>query len=239
MREMRLPMWVRLPSSGHLYSAIALASSHQFRRSPFPHLSGSLRDGGLDADICAAAAEIAAHAHLDLFRRRRGMFFEQRRAGHDEAGSAKAALLRVVVPEGLLDRMEIAVLFESFDGPNLLALRLDGQRRAGINRLAVHDHRAGAACGAVADAFGPGDVQIVPQRVEQSDARFDAQLLRGAVYVECDIDIARAEYRDFGPGGFHFVFAASDERNGESQTCAFEEVSARHPALVGFIAPFI
>src|SRR5262245_52901141 len=138
------------------------------------------------------------------------MFFEQRRTGHDERWRAEPALLSVVVPERLLDRVELAVLFESFDGPNLLALRLDGQRRAGIDRLAVHDHRAGAASGAVADPLGAGDVQIVAQRVEQRDARFDAHLLRGAVDVECDVDLARAEYWDFGPGGFHFVFAASD-----------------------------
>src|SRR5262245_2050507 len=111
------------------------------------------------------------------------MFFQQRRAGHDEAGSAEPALLRVVVPEGLLDRVELAVLFESFDGPNLLALRLDGQRRAGVDRLAVNDHRAGAASGAIAHAFGAGDVQIVAQRVEQRDARLDTYLLRGAVDV--------------------------------------------------------
>src|SRR5215510_78496 len=123
------------------------------------------------------------------------MFFEQRRTGHDEAWRAEPALLRVVVPERLLDRVELAVLFESFDGPYLLALRLDGQRRAGVNRLAVNDHRACAASGAVADAFGPGDVQVVAQRVEQRDARLDAHLFRGAVDVERDVDFVRAEYR--------------------------------------------
>src|SRR5262245_31809356 len=181
---MRLPMWVRFSSSGHLYSAMVLASSRQFRRPGFSHLPRSLRDGGLDAVIGAAPAEIAARAQLDLFGRRPGVFFEQRCAGHDEAGSAEPALLRVVIPEGLLDRMELAVLFETFDCSNLFALRLDRQRRAGIDGFAVHDHRAGAAGGAVADAFGAGDVQIVAQRVEQRHSRFDAHLFRSAVDVE-------------------------------------------------------
>src|SRR5262249_41214549 len=153
------PMSERLPSSGHLYSAIALASSRQFcgrRLWRLAHLLRGLRDGGLDAMIGAAAAEIAAHAQFDLFGRRRRMFFEQRRAGHDETRGAEPALLRVIVPEGLLDRVELTILFQAFDGPNLLALRLDGQRRAGVDGLAVHDHRAGATGGAVADAFRAG-----------------------------------------------------------------------------------
>src|SRR5262245_7422395 len=115
---MRLPMRERLPSSGHLYSAICLASSRRFRRRALPRLPRSLRDGGLDAVIGAAATEIAARSQFDLLGRRRRMFFEQRSAGHNEAGSAEAALLRVIIPERLLDRTQFAVLFESFDGPD-------------------------------------------------------------------------------------------------------------------------
>src|ERR1044071_3464028 len=93
-REMRLPMRLRLSASGHLYSAIA---------SPSFLLLGRLQDRRANADVGAAAAEIAAQPLANLFRRRVGMLVEKSFAGDDEARRAEAALLCVVVNEGLLN----------------------------------------------------------------------------------------------------------------------------------------
>src|SRR5215207_7582963 len=103
IREMRLPICVRLFASGHLYSAIASPSF------PLRNLLRGLGDRGANADIGAAAAEIAAEAALDLRRSRIWMLVEKCLASHDEARRAETALLRVVIDESLLHRVKIAV----------------------------------------------------------------------------------------------------------------------------------
>src|SRR5262245_55721096 len=186
-RLMRLPMCVRLPSSGHLYSAIALASFPQR-----PAGAGNLRDGAFDAIVGTAAAEIAADSQFDLFRRRLRMFVEQRSAGHHKAWCAEPALLCIVIPERLLDGMQLPVLFEAFDGLDLVSLRFDGQNGAGIDRFTIHNDRTGAAGGAIADALGPGNIQVISKRVEQRHTRFDFRGFVCAVDREGDVDFVRA-----------------------------------------------
>ena len=72
----------------------------------------------------------------------------------------------------------VVAVGQAVDGANLLALHLDGERRAGVDRAAVDDHRAGAAGAAIADALVAGEVGAVAQRVEQRDARLDPQIER-------------------------------------------------------------
>ena len=95
-----------------------------------------------------------------------------------------AIAVYVVVDEGLLNRVKIAALHQAFDGRDGFALGFDSQGGAGIDRLAIDDHRASAASGAVADALGAGHVQVIAQGVEQSDARFQLQVVLLAVDVE-------------------------------------------------------
>src|SRR5438876_10819899 len=100
MREMRLPIKLRLSASGHLYSAIA---------SPSSQILGRLCNRRFHPDIASAATGIAAHVLGDQFRRRIGMLGEEGRAGHHKARRAEAALLSVVVHERLLHRTQCAV----------------------------------------------------------------------------------------------------------------------------------
>ena len=97
--EMRLPMKVRLSASGHLYSAIAP-----------PSFLSRLCDCCSNAHVGAAAAGIAAEPLLDLFGSWVRVFVEERLAGDNEARRAEAALLSVVVDEGLLNRMQVVAL---------------------------------------------------------------------------------------------------------------------------------
>src|ERR1044071_8435807 len=120
-REMRLPIRLRLSASGHLYSAIA---------TPSFLLIGRLQDGGADADVGPAAAEIAAQALLHLFGRRVGVLVEEGFASDDEAGRAEPALLRVVVNKRLLDRVQLVALHQALGGRDAAALRLDGEHCA-------------------------------------------------------------------------------------------------------------
>src|SRR4249919_1097508 len=100
-------MRVRFSGSGHLYSAIAPASSLGSL--------GSLRHRSLDAHIGSAAAEIAAEPLLNLGGCRVGIAIKECLASHDEARCAEAALLGVVVYEGLLHRVQLPVLLETLD----------------------------------------------------------------------------------------------------------------------------
>src|SRR4051794_10796906 len=111
-----------------------------------------------DAVERAAAADVAVEALFDLLGRRVGVFLEEADAGHDEARRAEAAHQRVLVAEGLLHGVQLSGSREPVDVANLLALDLDGECRAGVDRTAVDQHRAGAAGAAIAAALVAGQV---------------------------------------------------------------------------------
>jgi hypothetical protein len=86
-----------------------------------------------------------------------------------------------MVHEGLLHRMGPTVLCQSLDRGDLATVLHHRQGQAGIDALAVDQHRAGAALAAVAPLLGTGQSELVAQRVEQADAWLDQQLVFGAV----------------------------------------------------------
>src|SRR5690606_6529280 len=97
-RLMRLPITRRLDISGQRYSGIG----------PSFHRLGRFEHGLADSHIGAAAAKVAAEAVLDLLVGRIGIAVEKRLRRDDEARRAVAALLGVVVDEGLHQRMRTA-----------------------------------------------------------------------------------------------------------------------------------
>ena len=131
-----------------------------------------LEHGLQDVRLRAAAAQVPGAGVLDFVGGRMRILFQQRRHAHDETRRAIAALQRVLVNERLLHLRQFAVFGQSFDGGDFMALRLDGEFLAGINRQVVQQHRAGAAGRAVAAFLGAGQAGIIPQRVEQRHARF-------------------------------------------------------------------
>src|SRR6476646_8527170 len=76
-------------------------------------------DGFVNADIGAAATEIAGHPGTDLVVARLRRLCQQRGGGHDLAGLAVAALLDVDVLPGDLHRMT-AVSRQTLDRGHLL-----------------------------------------------------------------------------------------------------------------------
>ena len=79
----------------------------------------------------------------------------------------------MLVPEGLLDGVQLVAVRQTFDGHDLTAFGLDGEHGAGLDGLAVDDHRAGAALAGVAAhvrARETGDVAYV---VHEQEAGFD------------------------------------------------------------------
>src|ERR1051325_8295943 len=97
----------------------------------------SLLDRGDDADVAAAAADVAAHPLPDLVVARGVPFAQQRRRGTELAGGAVAALEAVVADEGGLQGAQPIVGREPFDRDDLLPAVHDRERQAGVDAPAV------------------------------------------------------------------------------------------------------
>src|SRR5450432_4738753 len=69
-----------------------------------------------DVDVARAAAQVSRDRFADLQLGWLRIVRKQRRAGHQHAGRAEAALQAVLVPERLLDGVQLAVLLQAFDG---------------------------------------------------------------------------------------------------------------------------
>ena len=67
-----------------------------------------------------------------------------------------------------------------------MTVGLDGQRHAGVARLTVDQHGAGAAFAALATRLGGGEPEVLAQDEEQRPARLDVQALDLAVDGEGD-----------------------------------------------------
>src|SRR5436853_3564578 len=86
-------------------------------------LAGSdLLDGGPDAEVRTAAAQVPAHSLVDVSVRRVRILVEERHGLHDLASLAVATLRHVVVDPGLLHGVQRAALGQTLDGRDVLAL---------------------------------------------------------------------------------------------------------------------
>src|SRR5262249_8013105 len=111
--------------------------------------------------VGSTATDIAAQGFFDVGGRGLGILIEGGSPCDHEAGRAEAALLGVELGERGRYLIEPAVGVERLSGLDVLATRLQGQHRAGVDRLAVDHDRAGAASAAIADALAAGHVEIV------------------------------------------------------------------------------
>jgi hypothetical protein len=155
-----LPMNWRLSIAGQVYSGIAASL-----------LTAGFQDGGPDAHIGSTAAQIPTEALEHLFAGGLRVAIEEALGGHNETGRAIAALLSIIIHEGLHDWM-----LNTLDCLNLFALSIDGQDRTCIDRFALHDYSASAAGCAITDALGAGEVKVVAKCVEECDTGLNGKL---------------------------------------------------------------
>src|SRR5271166_926368 len=127
--------------------------------------SGRL-DGGGDALVAAAAADVAAHHAVDLVLRRVLVGREQRCGLHDLSRLAIAALRNIQGAPRLLHRM-ITVGVEPLDRGYGSAGDIPDGGYAGAGGFAVDMDRASAAQGDPAAVFRAGETELVPQIPEQ------------------------------------------------------------------------
>jgi hypothetical protein len=163
------------------------------------------------------------------------MFLEQRNARHDESRRAEAAHQRVLLAEGLLDRVQRRALCQAVDVANLLALALDRERRARIHGAAVDDHRARAARAAIAAPLAAGQIRAHAQRVEQRHARLNHQVQALAVHHQAHGHFARS-HGSHG-GGLRLRFRRRrGRRDGADDAGGLEEVAAADRELSRVLA---
>src|SRR5213083_1947655 len=123
--------------------------------------------------VAGTAAEVALDRVAYLGIARRGVAGEEVDGGDHQARGAEAALERVFARECALDRMELAVLGEAFDGHDLGAVGLDREDRAGLRRAAVDEDGAGAALTGVAADVCAGEPKRVAEELDEKLTRFD------------------------------------------------------------------
>ena len=69
--------------------------------------------------------------------------------------------------------MQLVALGETFDRDDVGALERDGERRAGLDRLAIDMDDAGAALAGVAADMGAGEAQVLAQILDEQRTRLD------------------------------------------------------------------
>src|SRR5215211_1766412 len=143
-----------------------------------------------DAVVGAAAAEMDVQLGTDLGLRRRRIAGEQRRGAHDDAGQAVAALARLLIDKGLLERMCPRLAAQGFaqalDRGDLAPLRRRHRGVAGLDAAPVEQHRAASAHAGAAAEPGALEFQVVAQDVDERHARVCRDDAARTVDVELD-----------------------------------------------------
>src|SRR5712671_7672004 len=150
----------------------------------FTHLRGCRLDRAQDTVMRTAPADVVVERQRDLTARRRRVAVEERLGGDEDAGQAIAALARLLVEKGLLQRMRPLRGAEPLDRQHSLADDGRDGPTAGFHRLALDQHHAGAALLETAAEFCAGEAEMVAQDVEQRRVRIGGDARRLAVHRE-------------------------------------------------------
>src|SRR5207245_2192976 len=116
--------------------------------------------------VGAAAAEVARERRADLTLSRARRLLQQRRRGHDHAVDAVAALDRLFLDEGLLERMGFLDRAESLERRDGTADRSRHRGDAGADGVTVQVDGAGAALREAATEARAVELELVAQDVE-------------------------------------------------------------------------
>ena len=125
-------------------------------------------DSADDFVIAGAAAEVAGELEADFVLGGVRSLVEQGFGGDEEAGGANAALECSAFEEALLERMQVALLGQAFDGFDRRSFGFDAENDATVDRKAVHQHGASTAVAVVAAFLGPGEPQIFAEDFQQA-----------------------------------------------------------------------
>ncbi len=79
----------------------------------------------------------------------------------------------MLLPESLLDRMIHAIVRQALDGLDRRAFHLNREQRAGLRRLAIDAHHAGAALAGVTSNMRAGKSEMIAKVVDEEGSRLD------------------------------------------------------------------
>ena len=134
-----------------------------------------------DADVPRTTAEIAAEADADRPILRKGETQREVARADHHARRAIAALQRMISAKRLAQFARELVVIEAFDRRDLGARAGDRERDAGSRRLAVQQHCASAADAVLATQMRARQAAALAQRVGQTHARRQGQLVNPPV----------------------------------------------------------
>src|SRR5919205_2894446 len=178
MRCPRMPSRAR--SSGHLLRLRDLTGGRAgLRRAP---------DRPDDVVVAGAAAEVALQPLADLAVGGVGVVGQDADGGHHHARGAEPALQAVLLAEGPLHRVHLAVgTGQALERGYLRAVGLGRQDRARLHRQPVHDDGARAARGGVAAEVGRLEPADLTQVVREQQPGF--HLVGALLSVDGDRDL--------------------------------------------------
>jgi hypothetical protein len=119
---------------------------------------------GLDnAVIGAAAAEVSLQSLDDIFFGRLRVLPQESVGLDDHPRCAESALERVVPDESLLQRVELSVFLQAFDGDDLFSFRILDGILTGQDRFIIDEDGAGSAESLSAAVFCAGVFKVRAQ----------------------------------------------------------------------------
>src|SRR5262245_28627245 len=142
-------------------------------------------DGGADADVGGAAADVAVHGEVDVAVGRSPHLLEKCDRAHDLSGLAVAALRHVASDPGALDGRGLPPS-DPFDRRYFPVTERRDRQRAGAQRLAVEEDGARAALGNAAPILCSGQTERVAQQPEERRAAVDINAVLGPVDLDAE-----------------------------------------------------
>jgi len=135
----------------------------------------------IDVVVTGAAAEVTLQPKSDLPLARVGIAFQQLLGRHDHPRGTEAALQTMLIPEGLLQRMQRRALRQPFDGRDLRAIGLDREHGARLHGVPVELDGTRTAVAGIAPDVGSSQPGLFPDVIDQQRPRLDLVFVAGAI----------------------------------------------------------
>jgi hypothetical protein len=128
-----------------------------------------------DLLIARAPAQVPGDGFSDFSLTCSWIAIQEALGREDHAGSAIPALDRSFFHKGCLEGMEPLRGLDPFDCRHLFPIRLNSEHEAGVDRLSVQEHGAGAAISNKTSGLGAGEVKLFADHLKKRLVRLDCE----------------------------------------------------------------